>query len=272
VLLRGQPYLDELAWMRAARGRTGPTAWWAGSTPWRRRRSAADRQSAVAPTHAWDALVCTSPSVRDNVEAMLAGWGEHLAERTGGRPPPHPRLPVIPLGSTRERWPRWPTARSPRPRPRTVRPRRGRRAGALGRAARYYEKAFPQPMFKAVAQAQAATGAKVAFVLAGWFPDAADRGYLRTGRRAMRRRARSISSTATTRPRSASCGPRATSSCRWSTTSRRPSASRRWRRWRAGLPVVGSDWDGYRATVRDGVEGFLIPTLLGGAAGGLGAG
>ena len=28
------------------------------------------------------------------------------------------------------------------------------------------------------------------------------------------------------------------------------------------LPLVVSDWDGYRETVRDGVEGFLIPTVL----------
>ena len=31
----------------------------------------------------------------------------------------------------------------------------------------------------------------------------------------------------------------------------------------AGLPVVVSDWDGYRFTVRDGIEGFLVPTLGG---------
>ena len=29
----------------------------------------------------------------------------------------------------------------------------------------------------------------------------------------------------------------------------------------AGLPVVVSDWDGYKDTVRDGVDGFRIPTL-----------
>ena len=29
----------------------------------------------------------------------------------------------------------------------------------------------------------------------------------------------------------------------------------------AGLPVVVSDWDGYRDTVRDGIDGFRIPTL-----------
>jgi hypothetical protein len=30
----------------------------------------------------------------------------------------------------------------------------------------------------------------------------------------------------------------------------------------AGLPVVVSDWDGYRDTVRDGVDGFRIPTVM----------
>ena len=34
----------------------------------------------------------------------------------------------------------------------------------------------------------------------------------------------------------------------------------------AGLPVVVSDWDGYRYTVSDGVEGFRIPTLTAGHA------
>ena len=29
-----------------------------------------------------------------------------------------------------------------------------------------------------------------------------------------------------------------------------------------GLPVVVSNWDGYRYTVSDGIEGFLIPTLM----------
>ena len=30
----------------------------------------------------------------------------------------------------------------------------------------------------------------------------------------------------------------------------------------AGLPVIMSDWDGYRASATNGVEGFLVPTLL----------
>ena len=30
----------------------------------------------------------------------------------------------------------------------------------------------------------------------------------------------------------------------------------------AGLPVVVSDWDGYRGTVRDGIDGFRVPTMM----------
>ncbi len=30
----------------------------------------------------------------------------------------------------------------------------------------------------------------------------------------------------------------------------------------AGLPVVVSDWDGYKDTVRDGIDGFRVPTVL----------
>ena len=30
----------------------------------------------------------------------------------------------------------------------------------------------------------------------------------------------------------------------------------------AGLPVVVADWDGYKETIRDGIDGFCIPTIL----------
>jgi alpha-maltose-1-phosphate synthase len=30
----------------------------------------------------------------------------------------------------------------------------------------------------------------------------------------------------------------------------------------AGLPVVATDWDGFRDTVRHGVDGMLVPTLM----------
>ena len=99
ALIRGQPELHDLAWLR--------------------RRAASDRafsllglihtiapplmrhyiaMTQTAPMHPWDALICTSPAVRQCVEAIYDRWGEHLAERTDGQPPARPSLPIIPLG------------------------------------------------------------------------------------------------------------------------------------------------------------------------------
>jgi D-inositol-3-phosphate glycosyltransferase len=99
ALLRGQPDLSDLAWSR--RRRASDRAYsllgviHTLAPPAIRQIIAA---ASTAPMHPWDALICTSPSVRDAVESMLAGWETHLVERTGGRAPPRPLLPIIPLG------------------------------------------------------------------------------------------------------------------------------------------------------------------------------
>jgi len=133
----------------------------------------------------------------------------------------------------------------------------------------FFEKAFPQAMFQAVRQAAQQSGVKLHFALAGWFPVEADRpryeeaaaahapdvtlhildgndrallGELWAGSDIFLSLVDNIQETFGITPLEAMA---------------------------AGLPVVASDWDGYRSTVRDGIEGFLIPTL-GGPRSGLG--
>lgn len=273
VLLRGQPYLEELAWMR--------------------RRTASDRAyslvglvhtlappairqmiaaTSTAPVHPWDALICTSPAVREGLGRMFAGWGEHLAARTGGRPPPHPALPVIPLGVDAAAM----AALADRPAAR-ARARAGLGLGDddvlvlwVGRLS-YFEKAFPQPMFEAVQRAKTATGARVAFVMAGWFPERGDRDRYEAAARA---RAPDVEVTFADGNDPARVGEL------WAAADiflslvdniQETFGITPLEAMAAGLPVVASDWDGYRFTVRDGHEGFLVPTLLGPADGGLGA-
>ncbi|PZQ64155.1 MAG: glycosyl transferase family 1 [Phenylobacterium zucineum] len=273
VLLRGQPDLYDLAWGR--RRRTGDRSYSLVGlihtlAPPAMRQTIANTQ--VAPMHPWDALICTSPSVRENLEAMFDGWGAHLAERTGGRPPPRPALPVIPLGVNAANFAALADRSDARAR---IRARYGlgeRDVLVLwvGRLS-YYEKAFPQAMMTAVREAQAAAGVRVAFAMAGWFPDAGDRklyeavvqahaqgvdvrfedgndpelvGDLWAGSDIFLSLVDNIQETFGITPLEAMA---------------------------AGLPVVASDWDGYRFTIRHGQEGFLIPTLLGPAGGGLGA-
>jgi glycosyltransferase involved in cell wall biosynthesis len=270
-LLRGQADLYDLAWLR--RRTVGDRAFslvgliHTLAPPFIRQTIA---MASVAPTHPWDAIICTSPSVRDAVTRMMADWGGHLAERTGGSAPPEPLLPVIPLGVDGAAL----AAMADRPEARASR-RAELGVGEddilalwVGRLS-FFEKAFPQPMFQALQRATQSTGAKVVFVMAGWFPNAEDRGRYEAA-------ARLHAPDVTTHFLDGN--DRTVLGELWAagdifmslvdniqeTFGITPLEA-----MAAGLPVVASDWDGYRFTVRDGVEGFLIPTL-GGPAGGMG--
>jgi hypothetical protein len=202
---------------------------------------------------------------------MFEGWGDHLAERTGGTPPPRPALPIVPLGVDAARL----AALADRP---DARARLRAELGLepddvlvawVGRLS-FFEKAFPQPMFKALQQAKARTGAKLVFAMAGWFPGQDDRARYEEAARAH----------APDVPvRFLDGNDRTVLGELWAgadiflslvdniqeTFGITPLEA-----MAAGLPVVASDWDGYRSTVRHGIEGFLIPTL-GGPSTGIGA-
>lgn len=214
------------------------------------------------PLYPWDALICTSTVVKASVERMLDQWGDYLIERLGACPPVNVQLPIIPLGVDC-------AAFDP---PRSDQVRRELRAelgiGAdeivvlyVGRLV-FHAKAHPLPMFLALEEAARRAGKPVSLIQAGWFPNAAieaefkSRGHalcpaIKTiyvdGRRAEYRRrvwqaadifvslADNIQETFGLSPIEAMA---------------------------AGLPVVVSDWNGYRDTVRDGVDGFRIPTVM----------
>jgi len=271
VLLRGQPNLYDPAWMR--RSEAGDDAYslmgliHTIAPPHMRQLIA---MASVGPVQPWDAIICTSPSVQEAVARMFDKWGDHLAERTGGQAPPRPQLPVLPLGVDA------PALAALADRPEV----RARRRAALGLAEAdvlalwvgrlsFFEKAFPQPMFRALQAAAEATGARIAFALAGWFPGDRDRARYEQAARA--------------------CAPDV--KIEFLDGNDRELVGELWaasdlflslvdniqetfgitplEAMAAGLPVVASDWDGYRYTLRHGEGAFLVPTL-GAPPGGLG--
>ncbi len=272
VLLRGQPYLSELAWLR--RVSATPYAYslcgliHTIAPPAIREQIGA---AALAPTQPWDALICTSPSVQRAMQEMFDGWAAYLGERLGARSAPRPQLPLIPLAVDVEAIG---AAAAQRQRGQELRASHGiapEDAVVLwvGRLS-FYEKAFPQPMFLAVEQAARLAGTRAHLLMAGWFPG---------GEQDRKRYLEAMAAYAPSVQLVLLDGndPAVMESC-WAaadvflslvdniqeTFGLTPVEA-----MAAGLPVVVSDWDGYSYTVADGEQGFLIPTLAG-AADGLG--
>lgn len=266
TLLRGTPDIADLAWLR--------------------RRMASDRaysivglihtlappvtrqtigNVALAPTYPWDALICTSPSVQDALTRMFEEQADFLSFRCGGGRLPPPNLPLVPLGVDGARF----AAQADRPDAReALRQELGLAEDDVlviwvGRLS-FFEKAFPQPMFRAVEEAAQATGRRVHFAMAGWFPDP------KSQKPAYEEAARAY---APNIPLHFIDGnDQARLGVLWAAADiflslvdniQETFGITPIEAMASGLPVVVSDWDGYRYTVRDGQEGFLIPTLGG---------
>jgi glycosyltransferase involved in cell wall biosynthesis len=224
-----------------------------------------------APTQAWDAIVCTSPSVHAATHRMLTEQGEWLAERTGGRPPALPNLPIVPLGVDGARF----AGMADRPAARAaLREELGLGDDDVlvlwvGRLS-FFEKAFPQPMLKAVRLAAEATGVRVVFAMAGWFPNPDDRAAYEEAARAHAQGVEVRFENGNDKARLADLWAGADVFLSLVDNIQETFGITPIEAMAAGLPVVVSDWDGYRFTVEDGVQGFTIPTLGGPSAGGMG--
>ena len=273
AVLHGFPRLRDLAWLR--RRQVGDAAYsligmvHTLAPPVLRDEMAAH---ALAPLHPWDALICTSPSVQSALEQMFAEQGEYLAHRFGATRNVRPHLPLLPLGVDGERF----AGLADRP---DVRARRRAEMGIadgdivilwVGRLS-YFEKAFPQAMFQAAQQAAAQTGATVHYVQAGWFPGAEkDAALYDEAARLYAPNVRIHVADGNDQDRLGELWAVADIFISLVDNIQETFGITPVEAMAAGLPVVVSDWDGYRFTVEDGEQGFRIPTL-GGPQDGIGA-
>ena len=265
-LLRGGPRIDELAWQR--RRAAGDCAYslmgliHTIAPPAMRQEIAS---AAVAPMQLWDALICTSPSVQSAMVEMFDEWADYLGDRFNGDRRTRPMLPLLPLGVDGRVF----ADHAARP---DVRRSERERLGMadddvlvlwVGRLS-FFEKAFPQPMMRAVQEAGRKSGKRMHFAMAGWFPNQAD-GERQYGQAAAAHAPDCAFHIIDGNDRTRLAGLWAASDIFLSLVDniQETFGITPLEAMAAGLPVVVSDWDGYRYTVRDGEEGFLIPTLMG---------
>jgi len=218
---------------------------------------------AVAPLQPWDAAVCPSRAVKGTVERILATWADYLERRVGGRARAPLMLPVIPLGVDAAGLAAAAGSAADRTR---LRGELGIAPDAVavlfvGRLS-YHAKANPFPLYVGMAEAARRTGKPLHLVMAGWFANDSIERTFRTAARALCPGV-PVSFVDGRRPE--------LRHAIWSVADVFASLSDNVQEtfgltpieaMAAGLPVVASDWDGYRETVRHGVDGFAVPTLM----------
>ena len=273
TLLYGQSYLSEPAWIR--RRAAADDAYsivgtlFAFASASHRERMV---ESVLAPLQPWDAIVCSSPTLATTIGGVFDRWEEHLRERLGSAVElPRPQLPVIGFGCDVD-------ALAARGDDASARADLRSRLGVgddeavvfhLGRLS-YYDKAYPQAMFQAVAEARRTTGTGIHFVLAGWFPNGeADRTLYEDAAAHYAPGVTTHFLDGNDQELVSQCWAAADIFLLLSDTILETFGQAVVEAMAAGLPVVVSDWDGYRFIVSDGVDGFLVPTL-GAAPGALG--
>ena len=263
------PGIGVHAWHRAAAGGAAGHGAWSlcGITHTTSSAGAMDSLADLltAPVQAWDAVICTSTAVKHNVTRLLQAQADYLVQRLGVQRLVLPQLPVIPLGIHTQDFAYTEAQRA------IARAAAGADAHTLvvlytGRLS-FHAKAHPLAMYQALEQAAQAlpAGQKVLLLECGWhanefiekaYADAAQlacpsvRVLTLDGRKAEARQTAWAS---------------ADVFCSLSDNIQETFGIVPIEAMAAGLPVVVSDWDGYKDTVREGIDGFRIPTLTPGA-------
>lgn len=224
----------------------------------------------TSPVQPWDALICTSTAVKDNIQRVLQAQVNSLRDRLGITKLVLPLMPVIPLGIHTEDF-IFSDAQKSKAR---------KEIGAddntlvvlyMGRLS-FHAKAHPLAMYSALeraAQAVAPMGKKIVLVECGWHAnDFIQKAY----KEAAQRICPSVR-VITLDGREVSCRVQAWSSadvfCSLSDNIQESFGITPIEAMAAGLPVVVSDWDGYKDTVRHLEDGFRIPTFMPGPGLGL---
>ncbi len=217
----------------------------------------------TAPVQPWDAVICTSTAVKNNVERLLQAQVNYLQERLGVSKLSLPLLPVIPLGIHTQDFVFSDLQKT------EARQAIGADSNTLvvlfmGRLS-FHAKAHPLAMYQALQKASQSAkllGQKVVLVECGWHANEfIDKAYQEAAKLAC-----PDVKVITLDGRKATDRQTAWASadvfCSLSDNIQETFGIVPIEAMAAGLPVVVSDWDGYKDTVRHEVDGFRIATTM----------
>ena len=212
----------------------------------------------LPPYKPWDAMICISQAALDFTtrlhDEMKAWW----SAQTGATRFNTPQLPVIALGVD---CPAFTPKAELRKKARSALQLQAKEVAFLfsGRLS-FHAKANPAPMYQALEQA--AKHASVVCIEAGVFPNDAIRAGFVAAQKALAPSVRFIWLDGKDDLRYRQAWQAADAFVSLSDNIQETFGLTPVEAMAAGLPVVVSDWNGYKETVRDGMDGFRVPTIL----------
>ena len=212
----------------------------------------------LPPYKPWDAMICISQAALDFTtrlhDEMKAWW----SAQTGATRFNTPQLPVIALGVD---CPAFTPKAELRQTARSALQLQANEVAFLfsGRLS-FHAKANPAPMYQALEQA--AKHASVVCIEAGVFPNEAIRAGFLAAQKALAPSVRFIWVDGQDDLRYRQAWQAADAFVSLSDNIQETFGLTPVEAMAAGLPVVVSDWNGYKDTVRDGIDGFRVPTIL----------
>ena len=212
-----------------------------------------------SPVQPWDAVICTSTAVKKNVEAVLQSQVNALRNRLGITKVVLPLLPVIPLGLHTNDFIFSPEQRT------ESRNQIGATKDTLvvlymGRLS-FHAKAHPLAMYTALEKAAQNTDQNIVLIECGWHANSSIKESFTAAAELACPSVRVVHLDGREAQNRDIAWASADIFCSLSDNIQETFGIVPLEAMAAGLPVVVSDWDGYKDTVRDGVDGFRIPTI-----------
>jgi len=256
------PNIGELAWQRAAFGHGLWSLCGITHTTSSSKAMDAIAELLTAPVQEWDAVICTSTAVKDNVTRLLQAHADYLGHRLGAQRLVLPQLPVIPLGIHTKDF-TYSNLQRQRARQKLAVNASTIVVLYVGRLS-FQAKAHPLAMYQALEMAAASlpAGKTLLLVECGWHGhDTIARAFADAARVACPS-VRIVTLDGRDAKARETAWAGADVFCSLSDNIQETFGLVPVEAMAAGLPVVVSDWDGYKDTIRDGVDGFRIPTLM----------
>ncbi|MCP5364182.1 MAG: glycosyltransferase family 4 protein [Hyphomicrobiales bacterium] len=217
----------------------------------------------IAPSTEWDALVLTSEAVRQAVENIWSNWQDYFRERFKVVINPRINTTVIPLGVDCDFFDIGDGKNSVRQRGRHELNISDKEIVILyfGRFSSQ-SKAHPIPMYMAVEQAARSVSESVCFIMAGWFEDERQKNEFRLAVSSFCPSVKVCMLDGRVPKNRKNIWHMADVFVSLSDSIQETFGLTPLEAMAAGLPVIVSDWNGYRETIRDGIDGYKIPTSI----------